>query len=109
MVSTNYLAAMADGVDRPFKPEDVTRICEMLFTAAAEGLVVVDAAGVILMHNPRLNAMFGYEPDELVGKGIEMLLPDAAQHARSASVSDDLIRLHAPSFPRAVVELLEKN
>ncbi len=79
MVSTNYLAAMADGVDRPFKPEDVTRICEMLFTAAAEGLVVVDAAGVILMHNPRLNAMFGYEPDELVGKGIEMLLPDAAR------------------------------
>lgn len=79
MVSANYLAAMAEGVDRPFKPEDVTRICEMLFTAAAEGLVVVDAVGVILMHNPRLNAMFGYEPDELVGKRIEMLLPDAAR------------------------------
>lgn len=79
MGTTSYLAGMADGVDSPFKPADVTRICQMLFAAAAEGLVVVDAKGMILMHNPRLNALFGYAPDELIGQRIEVLLPDAAR------------------------------
>ncbi len=72
----NYLAAMSEATDRPFKPKDVARICEMLFTTAAEGLVVVDPAGVILMHNPRLSAMFGYGQGELVGSAVEVLLPD---------------------------------
>jgi PAS domain S-box-containing protein len=75
----NYLAAMADGSERPFKPADVARICEMLFTTAAEGLVVVDPVGAILMHNPRLNAMFGYAAGELVGQRVEVLLPDAVR------------------------------
>lgn len=56
-------------------PADVARVCEMLFVAAAEGLVVVDAQGDILMHNPRLNAMFGYDEGELVGRKVEVLLP----------------------------------
>lgn len=79
MVTTSYLAAMADGAERPFKPADVTRICEMLFTTAAEGLVVVDATGVILMHNPRLSVLFGYAQDELIGQRVEVLLPDTAR------------------------------
>ncbi|MBL7950369.1 MAG: PAS domain S-box protein [Flavobacteriales bacterium] len=68
---------MSDGIERPFKPADIARICEMLFTTAAEGLVVVDPAGAILMHNPRLGAMFGYADGALVGRTVEVLLPDA--------------------------------
>lgn len=68
---------MPDSAERPFKPADVARICEMLFTTAAEGLVVVDPAGAILMHNPRLAAMFGYADGALVGRTVEVLLPDA--------------------------------
>ncbi len=77
MQRANYLAAMADGTEHPFAPADVARICQMLFTTAAEGLVVVDPRGAILMHNPRLNAMFGYGEGELVGRTVEVLLPDA--------------------------------
>lgn len=54
---------------------DVSLVCELLFTTAAEGLVVVDARGVILMHNPRLADMFGYPADGLRGHTIESLLP----------------------------------
>ncbi|MBX2973425.1 MAG: PAS domain S-box protein [Flavobacteriales bacterium] len=79
---------MADETHRPFKPADVARICEMLFTTAAEGLVVVDAAGAILMYNPRMNELFGYAGEELMGQRIEVLLPDAArgrhEHHRAA-------------------------
>lgn len=73
----NYLATMGDAVDRTFAPADIARICEMLFTTAAEGLVVVDPRGAILMHNPRLGAMFGYADRELLGQPVEVLLPDA--------------------------------
>jgi len=79
MMHTSYLGSMVDGSDGTFGPADVARICEMLFTTAAEGLVVVDTAGAILMHNPRLGNMFGYEGNELLGRRIEVLLPDAAR------------------------------
>ena len=58
---------------------DVARVCELLFTTAAEGLVVVDATGRILMHNPRMSSMFGYSDGVLQGLTIEALLPDAAR------------------------------
>ncbi|MFT3884687.1 MAG: PAS domain-containing sensor histidine kinase [Flavobacteriales bacterium] len=62
-----------------FGGADIARVSELLFSTAAEGLVVVDGKGTILMHNPRLNAMFGYSEGELVGTSIEELLPDAAR------------------------------
>ncbi|MBK8500420.1 MAG: PAS domain S-box protein [Flavobacteriales bacterium] len=58
---------------------DIARVCELLFTTAAEGLVVVDPGGIILMNNPRLGEMFGYAPDDLVGERIEILLPQSAR------------------------------
>lgn len=69
---------------------DISRVCELLFTTAAEGLVVVDTRGRILMHNPRLAAMFGYEETGLRGLTIESLLPSAVRerHAQHRSAYD---------------------
>jgi PAS domain S-box-containing protein len=55
-----------------------------LFDAVPDGLIVVDAAGAILMANRRAYAMFGYEPPELIGASIETLVPEEARarHAR---------------------------
>lgn len=78
-----YLVAMVNETGS-FKPADVERIGRLLFTTAAEGLVVVDARGRILMHNPRLNAMFGYVEGELLGASIEVLLPDAIREKHTA-------------------------
>jgi PAS domain S-box-containing protein len=74
-----YLACMANSSSSAFGKVDVARVFELLFTTAAEGLVVVDSSGVILMHNPRLNAMFGFSEGELVGARVEVLLPDAVR------------------------------
>ncbi|MFB6305531.1 MAG: ATP-binding protein, partial [Flavobacteriales bacterium] len=46
-----------------------------LFNSAGEGLIVVDDKGEILIANPRVNEMFGYKDDELLGKTIEVLIP----------------------------------
>jgi len=67
-----------------FKPAQVARISAMLFTSAAEGLVVVDRHGTIRLQNPRVSKLFGYAPDELLDKPIETLIPDALRTAHVA-------------------------
>jgi PAS domain S-box-containing protein len=47
----------------------------VLFEAAPDGIILVDADGAILDVNPHALQMFGYERDELVGRTIEMLIP----------------------------------
>ena len=72
-----YLVRMNPEGGQAFRTADVERIYRMLFTSAAEGLVVVDASGNMLMQNPRLCAMFGYEMGELDGQPVEVLLPSS--------------------------------
>lgn len=76
-----YLSAMLRSAGGSFAQSDTARVCELLFMTAAEGLIVVDPEGRIMMQNPSLGRMFGYGPDELLGRGIEELLP-AAMRAR---------------------------
>jgi PAS domain S-box-containing protein len=61
---------------------------EELLAAASEalpsGVVVVTPAGTITHVNRRLESMFGYSRDELVGQSVEILVPDVERprHAR---------------------------
>ena len=63
---------------------DVAHVCELLFSSAAEGLVVVDLHGTILLVNPRMEELFGYVPGELIGRPIELLVPAAGRKAHVA-------------------------
>ena len=72
-----YLSGMSTSKAKVLDTLDMERVGGLLFRTAAEGLVVVDRAGVIVMNNPRLNTMFGYANDELSGRTIEILIPDA--------------------------------
>jgi PAS domain S-box-containing protein len=66
-----------------FKTEERARIHSLLFASAAEGLVVTDRKGCICLINPRMNELFGYEGEALLGQSIDVLLPQAmrARHA----------------------------
>lgn len=55
---------------------NIKDISYTLFESAAEGLVVVDKMGVINIINPRIEEMFGYTREELIGKPLETLMPD---------------------------------
>lgn len=58
------------------KSLDKNEIYRTLFRTASEGLVVIDNTGSILLTNPRLLEMFGYQEEEdLIGKKIECLIP----------------------------------
>src|SRR5579864_807806 len=52
-----------------------------LFENATEGMIVTNSNGNIFLVNPSASRMFGYEPNELKGQKIEILVP--AEYAKS--------------------------
>ncbi len=54
--------------------KDTDRI-HAIFLHATEGIVQADSSGVLMMVNPSTERMFGYEPGELEGKKVEVLIP----------------------------------
>jgi PAS domain S-box-containing protein len=51
-----------------------------LFQYATNGILVTDQSGKIVLANPSILKLFGYERDELVGSPIEVLIPQSATH-----------------------------
>jgi PAS domain S-box-containing protein len=50
-----------------------------IIESSPDGMLVVDAAGLVLLNNPELEQIFGYEPGELIGARIEQLVPARAR------------------------------
>jgi len=57
------------------RDEERDRELRLLLETAAQGIVSVDARGRIVTANRAFEAMFGWEPGELIGQPIEQLLP----------------------------------
>ena len=49
---------------------------QSMFQLTAEGVFVLDKDGTILMANPACKNLFGYNPDDLLGKHIEVLITE---------------------------------
>lgn len=66
---------------------NTTQNIDALFLFATEGIIVVDDTGKIIRANPNGAKMFGYQPEELAGKKIEVLIPRrlAQQHVKDRS------------------------
>jgi two-component system, cell cycle sensor histidine kinase and response regulator CckA len=54
---------------------------EAILEAASEGILVVDQNGGIVSVNGRIEAMFGYSREELLGAPVEVLLPERLRSA----------------------------
>ncbi len=47
-----------------------------VLTTAAEGILMTDEQGCIIFANPSLTELFGYADEELLGKSIDLLVPE---------------------------------
>lgn len=74
-----------------------------LLEAAPDALIVVDGRGEMVLVNSRTEAVFGYERTELLGQGVEMLMPERFRRMHPGHRS----RFFAAPRPRAMGEGLE--
>jgi PAS domain S-box-containing protein len=63
---------------------DTSEILLVLLESSADGLVVIDHTGEIVLVNRRTEEMFGYPREELIGQPVEILVPPtyAKRHVR---------------------------
>ncbi len=52
--------------------------------AAPDAMIIVDAAGVVHYANRQVVALFGYSLEEVIGQGVEMLLPERFRSRHAA-------------------------
>jgi PAS domain S-box-containing protein len=48
---------------------------QAVLNAALDGIVLIDPAGIIQLVNPAVQKLFGYAPEELLGKNVKVLMP----------------------------------
>src|ERR1700745_3530134 len=53
---------------------DESRLRTVLETAV-DGIIMIDAHGVVQMFNPACEKLFGYRADEVIGHSVKMLMP----------------------------------
>ena len=59
------------------------RFLMALLESASQAIIAIDPAGRIVLANRRTEEMFGYKPEELMGNGIELLLPESLRSAHT--------------------------
>ena len=57
-------------------PESATHLFRLAFELSPSGIIVIDATGTIVLANREIERLFGYDHEELVGRSIDILVPD---------------------------------
>lgn len=57
-----------------------SKIFNVLFQAASEGIIVVNSDQIVVTANEAAEAMFGYQPGELAGQHLDILIPKEYHH-----------------------------
>ena len=57
-------------------------------SSTSHGILAVDRSGIIQLVNRRAEALFGYENGELLGRPIEVLVPERVRHIHAEEVKD---------------------
>jgi PAS domain S-box-containing protein len=87
--------------ERAQRDEEHDRALRTLLETATQGIVSVDADGVIVSANQAFEAMFGWPPGELIGQQAGRMMPEAFLAGLAAPGSHEVIgvRRDGSSFP----------
>jgi PAS domain S-box-containing protein len=58
-----------------------------LLDSAMDGIITTDAAQTIVLYNQAAERIFGWEPEEVLGQSLEMLLPQRYRRAHGAHIA----------------------
>jgi PAS domain S-box-containing protein len=87
-----YLLAVSGDITERRKAEIALSESEIrlraFLLASPDSMIIVDHAGQILLASHRVESMFGYTSEELVGKSINMLLPERHRDLHKVHIHD---------------------
>lgn len=66
-----------------------------LFKTTVDGIIIIDSSGRIESFNSAATNIFGYTPDEVVGKNVSMLMPSPHREQHDSYLSNYLTTGHA--------------
>lgn len=93
------MAATQDEVHRQAKElERNKKQSEAVLNTAIDVIITMDQQGIVQTVNPALNKLFGYEPQELIGENIKMLMPP-----QYSNHHDDYLRNYANTGQRHII------
>ena len=59
-----------------------------LTETAVDGVILIDARGVVLMFNPACEKLFGYSADAVIGQNVKMLMPQPYRHEHDRYITN---------------------
>jgi PAS domain S-box-containing protein len=74
-----------------------------IFEFAPDGVIILDSTGVILFWNPAAEKLFGYSSAEIIGKNVELFLPQS----KHSEYQERLMRLHETGMSHLVGKTME--
>jgi two-component system sensor kinase FixL len=60
---------------------------QALIATAVDGMVVIDAEGIVEVYNPACERLFGYAADEVIGRNVAMLMPAPYREAHDGYIA----------------------
>ncbi|MEP6647548.1 MAG: PAS domain-containing sensor histidine kinase, partial [Saprospiraceae bacterium] len=73
-----------------FAQQHPLRILQSVVETAIDGIFLMNNEGIIILCNPAGNKLFGYEPNELIGKDITLLMPSPHRQQHATYVNNYL-------------------
>lgn len=94
MLKNSYAQAISDAVEERDKrllqqQQDMSRL-EAVMKLAAEGIVTISAENVVESFNEAAARIFGYDPEEIVGRSFSILLPKLDCQPKKESLAEYL-------------------
>ncbi|WP_028484743.1 PAS domain-containing protein [Thioalkalivibrio sp. ALE17] len=90
-------------IDARKAAEETLQIFRHVVNSVLDGVLVIDAAGVIQLASPAVRAIFGYDQQDLVGNNVSMLMPDPVRSEHDGYLQ----RYRASGEARVINRLVE--
>ena len=60
-----------------------------IWETAAEGIITIDESGIVELLNPAVCRIFGYQPEEVIGRNVNLLMPSPYHDSQAQMIGID--------------------
>src|ERR1041385_9342934 len=65
---------------------ELSKLSQVVAETASDAILTIDEGSTILFVNRAAEKIFGYAPEELIGKSLTILMPDYLRHIHRAGI-----------------------